>query len=51
MLKLIITNIRLSKEDLLVYRLIAQQEGKGFSAYLRKVMAEFVKHRQKLRFR
>jgi len=44
MSKLIVTNIRLPKEDLQEYRLIALQEGKSFSAYLRKVIAEFAKH-------
>jgi len=49
--KLIVTNIRFPKEDLLEYRLIALQKGKSFSAYLRKMMAEFAKHRRKLQSR
>jgi hypothetical protein len=40
MSKLVVTNLRLTKEELLEYRRMALQEGKSFSAWVRMVMEE-----------
>lgn len=40
MKKLTTTNIRLPKEDLLIYRRIALEKGKSFSEFVRSVLAD-----------
>jgi predicted DNA binding CopG/RHH family protein len=36
-------NIRLSREDLLEHRLMALQEGKSFSTYIRDILRSYAK--------
>jgi hypothetical protein len=44
-------NIRLFGEDLLEYRLMALQEGKSFSPYIRAILRSYAKHPKRTRSR
>ena len=46
MSKLVITNIRLTKDELLEYRLMALNEEKSFSEYIRTVMKQFARQKK-----
>ena len=41
--------IRLSPDDLLEYRGMALEAGKSFSAYVREILASYVKHQKHVR--
>jgi len=45
--QLVVTNIRLPKEDLLEYRDLALQEGKSFPAWVRELMRQFAKAKKR----
>lgn len=47
MSKLVVTNIRLTRDELMEYRQLALSEGKSFSEYLRAVMEQFA-HQKKI---
>lgn len=47
MSKLVVTNIRLTKEELMEYRQMALHEGKSFSEYLRAILEQFA-HQKKI---
>jgi predicted DNA binding CopG/RHH family protein len=40
-------NIRLSQEELLEYRLMALEEGKSFSAFIREILRSYAKHHKR----
>lgn len=45
---LVVTNIRLTKDELIEYRQMALSEGKSFSEYLRAILEQFT-HQIKVR--
>ena len=47
MSNLVVTNIRLTKDELMEYRQMALNENKSFSEYLREVMEQFT-HQKKV---
>ena len=47
----VMVNIRLFEEDLLEYRLMAQQEGKSFTAFTRDILRSYAKQQKRRRNR
>jgi hypothetical protein len=45
--QLVVTNIRLPKDDLLEYRQLALEEGKKFPTWLRGIMRQYMESRQR----
>jgi hypothetical protein len=43
----VVTTIRLPKEDLLVYRLMAHAEGKSFPVWLEDILRIYLYHRSR----
>jgi predicted DNA binding CopG/RHH family protein len=42
----VLVNIRLFREDLLEYRLMALKEGKSFSTYIRDILRTYTHHKK-----
>jgi hypothetical protein len=49
MSNVVMVNIRLFREDLLAYRLMALQEGKSLSAFIRDILRSYAKHHRQAR--
>ncbi len=48
MIRLVVVNIRLIKEDLQEYRLMALAEGKSFSRYIRDILRSYATHHKQV---